>query len=604
MSIVEQKLQRALRHHEAGRLAEAEEMYRQILRVDPQQPDALHLLGVIALQVGKAAAAIELLEWAVRLQPKIAPFYGNLGSAYDAVGRFEDAVATYRRAVQIDPNYLDGHYNLATVLQHRGRFEEAIAGFRLVLKLEPGYVNACHNLGVCLAELERFEEAIECFRRTLDMAPEHPAAHSNVGNALASMGRFDEAATCFRRALELDPNDVTAISGLAAQHEADNQTEEARRLVERGLPIAPNHPQLNLVAAKCERRRGMLAESQQRLERLRAGGLSPRQSKGVLFELGRIHDQLGECDEAFACFVEANRLGAELDRQHVEEGREYLRKLQTLRQAFTAEWVASWTAAPHVDEARMPAFLVGFPRSGTTLLDQILDCHPAIQTLEEKPLAHAVNQAVGELGEGFCGVVGSLTGEQIHFLREVYYRAAEQFTALRPEVLLVDRHAMNTVHVGLLGRIFPHARFIMLLRHPCDVCLSCFMQDFRVGGAMGNFFTLEGAARLYAEIMGLWEQYVELLPIRVLAVRYEDLVDDFEDQTRKILDFLGLPWDDAVRRHAEHAQQRGRINTASYHQVVEPIYRRARFRWRRYARHLQPVLPILAPLAERFGYEF
>lgn len=603
MNAIEQKLQRALRHHEAGRLAEAEDLYRQILRVDPQQPDALHLLGVIALQVGKAAAAIELLEWAVRLRPHIAPFLGNLASAYDAAGRFEDALATYRRAVEIDPNYTDGHYNLATVLQHRGRFEEAIQGFRRVLKLDPGYVNACHNLGVCLAELERFEEAIECFRRTLQMAPEHPAAHSNVGNALASLGRFDEAAACFRRALELDPNDVTAISGLAAQHEADNQLDEARRLVAAGLRLSPDHPQLNLVAAKCERRRGMLGEARDRLERLRARGLSPRQTKGVLFELGRIYDQLGQCDAAFACFLEANRLGAELEPQHVQEGKEYLHKVQMLRQTFTADWVASWTPAPPLDDSRLPVFLVGFPRSGTTLLDQILDCHPAIQTLEEKPLAHAVNQAVGELGAGFRSVVANLTGEQVQFLREVYYRAAEQFTTFKPGVLLVDRHAMNTVHVGLLGRIFPQAQFIMLLRHPCDVCLSCFMQDFRVGGAMGNFFTLESAARLYAEIMGLWQQFVALLPIRVLSVRYEDLIDDFDQQMRRILDFLGLPWDEALRRHAEHAQQRGRINTASYHQVVEPIYRRARFRWRRYARHLEPILPILAPLAERFGYE-
>jgi len=603
VSVIEQKLQQALRHHEAGRLGEAEDLYRQILRVDPQQPDALHLLGVIALQVGKAAAAIELLQWAVRLQPRVAPFYGNLASAYDAAGRFDEAVATYRRAVQIDPNYADGHYNLATVFQHRGRFDEAIAGFRLVLKLDPGYVNAYHNLGICLAELERFDEAIECFRRTLELAPDHAAAHANVGNALATMGRFDEAAECFRRALELDPDDVTAISGLAAHYEADNQLEEANQLVERGLPLSPSHAQLNLVAAKCERRRGKLAEARRRLERLRAGRLSPRQTKGVLFELGRIYDRLKQCDEAFDCFVEANRLGAEADPQHVQEGREYLHKVQLMRQAFNAEWVASWTPAPPADEAHTPAFLVGFPRSGTTLLDQILDCHPAIETLEEKPLAHALNQAVGEMGPGFRSVVGNLTAEQFLFLRDVYYRGAEEFTTLKPDIQLVDRHAMNTVHVGLLARIFPQARFVMLLRHPCDVCLSCFMQDFRVGGAMGNFFSLEGAAGLYAEIMGLWEQYVELLPMRVLTVRYEELVDDFEGQTSSILDFLGLPWDDAVRRHAEHARQRGRINTASYHQVVEPIYRRARFRWRRYARQLEPILPVLGPLAERLGYE-
>jgi len=419
-NVIQHKLQQALEHHQAGRLGEAENLYREILQIDPQQPDALHLLGVIALQVGKAAAAIELLEWAVRLQPQAAAFHGNLASAYDAVGRFEDAVATYRRAVQIDPNYVDGHYNLATILQHRGRHEEAIEGFKLVLQLDPGYVNAYHNLGICLAELDRHEEAIECFRRALELAPDHAAAQANVGNALATVGKFDEAAECFRRALQLEPDEVAAISGLAAHYEADNRLQEAEQLVERGLALAPNQVQLNLVAAKCERRRGELDKARRRLERLRTGNLSPRHSKGVLFELGRIYDRLKLCDEAFACFAEANRLGMQLDAKHVEEGRRYLEKVQLMRKAFTAEWVAAWTPAPPLDNARTPAFLVGFPRSGTTLLDQILDCHPAIHTLEEKPLAHAVNLAVGEMGGGFRSVVGNLTAEQFQFLRDVY----------------------------------------------------------------------------------------------------------------------------------------------------------------------------------------
>jgi len=161
---------------------------------------------------------------------------------------------------------------------------------------------------------------------------------------------------------------------------------------------------------------------------------------------------------------------------------------------------------------------------------------------------------------------------------------------------------MGTVDVGLILRVFPAARFIVAVRHPCDVCLSCFMQDFKMNDVTANFVTLEETAFLYAEVMGLWQHYVRVLPHAYHVVRYEDVVDDFRTETRRLLQFLDLDWDDAVLDYAEHARRRGMITTASYHQVIEPIYRRARYRWRRYARQLEPAIRVLRPHIEYFGY--
>jgi Sulfotransferase family len=155
----------------------------------------------------------------------------------------------------------------------------------------------------------------------------------------------------------------------------------------------------------------------------------------------------------------------------------------------------------------------------------------------------------------------------------------------------------------LIWRVFPDAKFILAVRHPCDVCLSCFMQNFALNQAMATFYSLESTAALYAKVMGLWQQYVQKLPIRYHRIRYEDLVSNFEHETRRLLDFLEVGWDDAVLQHTEHARKRGTISTPSYHQVTQPIYQHAKYRWKRYAKQLESVMETLQPYIEYFGYE-
>ncbi len=249
-----------------------------------------------------------------------------------------------------------------------------------------------------------------------------------------------------------------------------------------------------------------------------------------------------------------------------------------------------------------PVFLVGFPRSGTTLLEQILDCHPALQALEEMPAAAAMEQVfLGWVGDR-VEAIADLEPLQISELRQAYFAETARHLERRPGTTLVDKLPLNLIRVPLIWRVFPNARFILALRHPCDVCLSCFMQSFAANEAMSSFYTLENTVRTYAEVMGLWQDYTRALPLRYHAIRYEDMVTDFEKETRALLDFLGVGWNEAVLNHTEHARQRSNINTPSYHQVTQPIYLHAKYRWRRYAREFEPMMPILRPFMERFGY--
>jgi len=249
-----------------------------------------------------------------------------------------------------------------------------------------------------------------------------------------------------------------------------------------------------------------------------------------------------------------------------------------------------------------PAFLVGFPRSGTTLLNQVLDTHSAIQTLEEKPPASKIMDAVRSMPRGYPHALPDFDALDVAYLREAYFRSAVEHGATDPSKLVVDKFPLHITMVDLLHRVFPEARFLFALRHPCDVVLSCFMQNFRLNEAMASLCTLADAVALYTRTMDLWELYRTQLPLTVHTIRYEDVVDDFEGQVRTLCDFLGVPWEDSLRQFSARALDRGRINTPSYAQVSKPIYREARFRWERYREHLEPYLPTLQPYIERFGY--
>ena len=246
--------------------------------------------------------------------------------------------------------------------------------------------------------------------------------------------------------------------------------------------------------------------------------------------------------------------------------------------------------------------MIGFPRSGTTLLEQILNSHPDVQTLEEKDTVATLLKSFLAMGGDAEQTLVELDAAQIEQLRRDYFNRVALYINLRPDARLVDKMPLNTAYVPLLKRVFPNAKFILSIRHPCDVCLSCFMQNFAVNEGMAGFFTLEDTARVYDLVMGAWLKYVQTLSLDYWQLRYEDLIEDVEGRTRQLLAFIGVPWNDVVLRHTEHAQQRGNIRTPSYHQVTQPIYQRAKYRWRRYEKDFEPVMAVLRPYIEYFGY--
>jgi hypothetical protein len=311
--------------------------------------------------------------------------------------------------------------------------------------------------------------------------------------------------------------------------------------------------------------------------------------------LAKIEEKAGDFRAAFAASAAMN--AAVPDRAvWLTRGAEGRAEIRRLSAALTSSPPPTLSDRP--GERRSPAFIVGFPRSGTTLLDTILMGHPEVAVLEEEPMLEAAKEVVGDLAD-----LWQRTPEEIARARAAYFRALDERLDPAFPGLVVDKMPFNMLGAGLILRLFPDARFVFAQRHPCDVVVSGFMQSFRLNAGMASFLDIRDAADLYDAAMSLWTASRERLPLAVHDLVYEQLVQDVEGQLRPLVAFLGLDWDPALLEHRRTAEKRGMIITPSYDQVTKPITARAAGRWRKLAVELEPALPLLAPWVERLGYE-
>lgn len=522
-------------------------------------------------QAGDLPGARKLYAEVLRQAPKNADALHLLGVSDHQLGDHESAAARIAAALAISPSKA-AYSNLSAVYQALAKPQTALAAARQAIALDAGFVDGLVNLGKSLAANRMPEDAAAAFRRVLTIAPGH----------------------------------VEAAGQLAYLLETANQLDEAAALAAAGLARAPRDVLLNLVAAKCERRTGHVDAALSRLRQLLQDVPAASDDRFVHFEMGALCDRRESPDEAFAHFTRANALARQQCPPAEYEQNAQVRQIRRMAQTCKPKWLAQWRPAPPWPAEDTPIFVFGFPRSGNTLLDQMLDSHPALSTRQETPALWRAAAVVEKLPGGYPAALATLSDARIDELQAIYFaahdwRPGRTTDGGRPR--LVDTYPLATIHVPLIVRLFPAAKLVMTVRHPLDVCLSCFMHDFKLNEAMANFTDLHDTAALYADVMKLWRQYGDLFALHPHVIRYEDLVADAGGQLQRLCKYLSIPWDDAMLQFDAHAQARGRINTPSYHQVTEGIYDRACWRHRRYERHLTSLAGRLAPLVEHFGYQ-
>ena len=585
-----------------GKLEDAAQSCGRALEVDPEHLGANCNLGVIFRKLGRLDEAVSSCRKVLSIDPGHAEAKINLGVALRTMGRFEEAEICYREALRVKPDSVEAHSNLGNVLKDLGRFEEALGSHQMAVRLKPASAEVHNNFGDTLHQLGRFEEAVNCYRHSLKLRPDSADVHTNLGNALGELDRFDEAIGCYECALEINPDLVSALNSLGALYQRKNNIEKANEYSEKALDITPDEPGVILLRSMLLRRMKQVGKATNMLEPLADMGLPDAIRIKIHNELGKQHDLAKHSSKAFEHFSMANDLQAGNEQSSEFNRQDFLDQIRRMDDTLKASWIASWASQADETDYETPAFLVGFPRSGTTLLDQILDAHPSVQVMEEKPaFDDVVLQISKKLGD-YPASIAKLGNADIAELRALYFRNAESLLDREPGTLLIDKLPLHIRHISLIVRLFPKTKIILALRHPCDVVLSNFMQHYKINEAMANFFTLEDAAHCYAKIMGLWLKSTRLLPVNYHQFKYESLITDFEGEVGKLLDFLGIGWNDTVRDYSQHARSRGVIKTPSYQAVAEPIYSRARYRWKRYQRQLAPVMDDLAPFIETFGY--
>ena len=589
--------------HQDGNDAESIGAFEKAISTDPRFADAHFNPGNIFKIHAKPGQAVAAYRAYLALNQNDAEAHFHLANSLLSLGELEAASVAFLDALRLDPSHIDTLTNLGYTLKSMGRHEAAAAHLRRALDLNPNSAECHKNYGTVLRNLRQFEAAAAAFRLALNLKPDFIEAQNNLGHALFDMEQLDAAIEAFMRALEINPEDLPSYINLTGLGERANRLDVAKEAIARGLVISPRDPSLHLLAARIERREGQLESAANRLENIGKSDARDITAIDIAFELGQIHDKLDSPERAFSHFEKGNCLARQYPEHREIDKDEFLGLVGSLDKALTRDWRASWSATPPASDHRTPAFIVGFPRSGTTLTEQILGAHPSLQTLDEKPTLDAMLAQLAHVA-GYPRSMAHLSGERIEALRAVYFDAVAEHANITSDMRIVDKMPLNIIHATAIRRFFPAAKIVLVVRHPCDACLSCFMQNFTVNSSMAKFFILEDAARLYARVMSLWRKSTEVLDLGFHMIRYEDLVGDFECETRKLLKYLEVDRHEPVMEYAAHARERGKILTPSYHQVTLDIYQHAKYRWRRYRNRFDSVKTLLEPFVTQFGYRW
>jgi len=582
LNTIAEKLQIAFQHHQAGQLKQAEALYRQILQQDPQHADTLHLLGALAHYYGHYDQAIKLVSKAIsyhennplyfyqlglaanaarktalaeksfrhalHLKPDYAAAYNDLGTTLKNQKKINAAIECYQHAILHDPDFLDAYFNLGIAYSEQNNFDAAIAAYQRALQLDPDDAEIYNNLGDALKDQGHLDKAIEKFERAVQLKPDYAGAYYNLGYALRDKAEFTEAIEAFRKSLYFDPDCAEAYSGLS----------------EIKGSMGPD----DIVAMK-----SLLAKTD----------LIDDQRMHLNFALGNAYESVKEYDEAFSYYHEGNSMMRSTYQYSIEKDVAFFNILKNL---FDKDFYEQRRDFGLYDN--MPIFILGMPRSGTTLIEQILSCHSQVHGAGEiNDLNKIMFESAPELNHHtYTDYIASLDRDEIIKFGKEYIKRITSYSNGTPYV--INKSPVNFQHIGMIRLIFPNAKIIHCKRNPVDTCLSAYKHCFT--GRYYFAYDLQELGqyyKLYEELMSHWHKTI---PGYIFDNQYEELIENQEIQSRKILEFVGLPWDDSC---LNFHQSKRPVKTASFAQVRQPIYKTSVALWKHYEKHLAPLQKVL-----------
>ncbi len=537
---------------------------RSRVQTNPSDHAAWHALGLTAFNGGNIALAVQCIEAAVAVNGKVPLYHRNIGEMYRRMGRLDKAVKAGQKACKLAPDDLDAHYNLGLAYTDAQDYKKAVESYRRALRLNPRHNLSWNNLGSALEQMGDKDEALKAYEKAVKIDPRHAEAQNNAGAIFSEQGRLDEARAAFQAAIDARPDFVEAHYNLSSLKK-----------------YTKDDPHLAMLEGVYARRAQLSSHARIR----------------YCFALGKALDDTAEYDRAFAAYEEGNRLQHALLPIDEAKADAMLARILAVFDAKFFEERRAWREAPLSPtpkggggrSSRTPVFIVGMPRSGTTLLEQILCSHASVHGAGELiDLNEAVTKATGAgAGKPFTEGVTALSEEDVRRIGDDYLRRVWKLSP--KSAFITDKMPANFFYLGLVHLALPHAKIIHAMRDPMDSCFSCYSRLFN--DTMEFAYDQGTLGRYYARYMKLMAHWHTVLPEgTILDLPYEQMVEDTEGQARRVLEFVGLPWDPACMEFYRNDRL---VKTASVAQVRKPIYKTSVARWRHFGRHLTPLLALV-----------
>ena len=501
----------------------------------------------------------------------------------------------------INSNILEVNYNLAILNLQLGNLDEAIIFFTKAKKINPKSTEIYLNLGIAYDRKKEKRLAIQNFKKVIELEPNNAMGYCNLGTVYKDILNTSRAEENLKKSLNLNPNLILAFNNLFDLYDKSNQSEKFSDLLSKAKKDLDDKELVSFFSGVHQYKKKNYQET---IDILESSNLENYVTHNInkASMLAKSYDQVEKFDQALKYFKKNNELVNINYGKNIDEN--FYTKYVDIRINFFENFeLHDWQQFSVNDESDDPIFLIGFPRSGTTLLDSIFRTNENVEVIEEKPIVKNFLIQLEKKTKNKLNNMKNLSNDEIKEMRNFYFNERDQYIKNKNAKIIIDKLPLNVVHVGEILRFFPNSKFVFALRHPYDSVLSCFMQQFELNPAMKNFLSIKRSAYLYDLVMKLWKTYLKIFPINFHYIKYEDVVTDFEKTTKKIFKFLNLDWSNKAKDFYKTAKDRIDISTPSYNQVTSPLYLKSMNRWKNYEENFKDVKNNLQKWIHEFEYK-
>jgi tetratricopeptide (TPR) repeat protein len=555
-----------------GKLEEAIEAYNKALAIKPDYAEVCNNMGITLQEQGKLSEAIVSYKKALSLKPDYAYAHNNMGVTLQEQDKLEEAMTSYNKALSLKPDYAEAHYNMGNALKEQGKFEEAITSYNKALSLKPDYADAYNNMGVTLQEQDKLEEVITSYNKALSLKPDYAEAHYNMGNALKEQGKFEEAITSYNKALSLKPDYAEAHNNLGVILKEQGKFEEAITSYNIVLSLKPGYAEAHrnlssLIKYKPDNTQVALVG-----EMIKRPDLKDDDRCHLQYTYAKMNEDLGDLDSAYDNYSSGGKLRQKLLSYDFKQDELTFEKIKNTGPKLK-EFAFS---KPFHVATNTPIFILGMPRSGTTLVEQIISNHSEVHGAGELTFLNRFANSSNIYNQ-------TISSDNILGVRKNYLNELEKVSHNKPFV--TDKMPQNFLHISMILKALPEAKVIHVKRDPAATCWSNFKHYFSSKG-MGYSYDLKDTVsyfKLYEELMDFWDQQYS---DQIYHLDYDKLTVEQEPETRKLIEYLELGWEDDCL--SPHKNKRS-VRTASQQQVREKVYTGSSQAWRKFEQYLNGV---------------